>query len=117
QPLFKRIASAISSNHFQIAERALFLWNNDVIATFTSDHRDQILPIIFPALQHNFTNHWNPTVTNLTLNIIRIFKEMDKDLYEDTSKKFKNQKQTPDCKAEQRAEKWNKIRQLKTTSG
>jgi len=90
EPLFKRIAMAICSNHFQVAERALFLWNNDIIATFTSDHRATILPIIYPALQKNYSKHWNSTVSSLTLNIIRIFKEMDKDLYDQVSKKYKS---------------------------
>lgn len=76
EPLFKRIGMSIASNHFQVAERALFLWNNDIIATFTSDHRKKILPIIYPALQKNYSKHWNSTVSSLTLNIIRIFREM-----------------------------------------
>ncbi|ETO12920.1 PP2A-widerborst subunit, partial [Reticulomyxa filosa] len=116
EPLFRRIAAAISSTHFQVAERALFLWNNDVIATFTSDHRDQILPIIFPALQQNYANHWNTTVSSLTLNIIRIFKEMDKELYEDISKKYKSQKGNTENKADQRAEKWKKLREQHVTA-
>ncbi|ETO03706.1 PP2A-widerborst subunit, partial [Reticulomyxa filosa] len=109
EPLFKRIACTISSDHFQVAERALFLWNNDIIATFTSDHRDRILPIIFPALQHNYSKHWNTTVSTLTLNIIRIFKEMDKELYEEISKKFKGQRNGPEHRAKTRAEKWKQL--------
>jgi len=44
EPLFRRIGNAICSNHFQVAERALFLWNNDIIATFTSEHRKKFYP-------------------------------------------------------------------------
>merc|ERR1712113_1231143 len=78
--------------------RALFLWNNDIIATFTSDHRTKILPIIYPALQKNYSKHWNSTVSSLTLNIIRIFKEMDKELYEEVAKNYKNGRQSPTIK-------------------
>jgi len=112
EPLFYRIGLSICSKHFQVAERALFLWNNDIIATFTSDHRKKILPIIYPALQKNYSKHWNPTVSSLTLNIIRIFKEMDKDLYEEVAKHFKNNKDDPQKKEHERKKKWIQIHQM-----
>eukprot|EP00485_Elphidium_margaritaceum_P024313 CAMPEP_0202712960 /NCGR_PEP_ID=MMETSP1385-20130828/47589_1 /ASSEMBLY_ACC=CAM_ASM_000861 /TAXON_ID=933848 /ORGANISM="Elphidium margaritaceum" /LENGTH=505 /DNA_ID=CAMNT_0049373161 /DNA_START=392 /DNA_END=1909 /DNA_ORIENTATION=+ len=112
EPLFMRIAHSICSNHFQVAERALFLWNNDIIATFTSDHRKKILPIIYPALQKNYSKHWNSTVSSLTLNIIRIFKEMDKELYEEVARNYKNGKSSPTVKKQSRDLKWKKIQEM-----
>lgn len=109
EPLFDRISQSICSNHFQVAERALFLWNNDIIATFTSDHRKKILPIIYPALQKNYSKHWNSTVSSLTLNIIRIFKEMDKELYEEVAKQYKNGQTSPSLKKQRREYKWKQI--------
>jgi len=111
-PLFCRISSSICSNHFQVAERALFLWNNDIIATFTSDHRKRILPIIYPALQKNYSKHWNSTVSSLTLNIIRIFKEMDKELYEEVAKNYKNGRTPPTVAKQKRDSKWRTIEQM-----
>ncbi|ETO00583.1 Serine/threonine protein phosphatase 2A 57 kDa regulatory subunit B' beta isoform, partial [Reticulomyxa filosa] len=111
EPLFKRVSNAISSHHFQVAEKALFLWNNDTIASFTSNHKDRILPIIFPALQQNYSTHWNSTVSSLTLNIIRIFKEMDKELYEGVSKEFKTQSGNRSNQEQRRAERWKKLRE------
>jgi len=111
-PLFYRISSSICSNHFQVAERALFLWNNDIIATFTSDHRKRILPIIYPALQKNYSKHWNSTVSSLTLNIIRIFKEMDKELYQEVAEIYKNERKSPKDIKEEREAKWETIEQM-----
>merc|ERR1719410_2465156 len=85
EPLFRQIAKCVSSPHFQVAERALFLWNNDAVAQFTNDHRDRILPILFPALNSN-TQHWNATVNSLAFNIIRMFMEMDITLWDKVSK-------------------------------
>ena len=31
EPLFKQIARCLTSSHFQVAERSLFLWNNEYI--------------------------------------------------------------------------------------
>jgi len=80
-PIFKRIGTCIANPHFQVAERALFLWNNDVIAAFMSDHRSQVLPILYPALYQNSNSHWNGTVTQLTQHIMQQFSDMDQLLY------------------------------------
>lgn len=109
EPLFSRIAKAICSRHFQVAERALFLWNNDIIATFTSDHRQVILPIIFPALQQNYEQHWNSTVSTLTLNIIRIFKEMDKKLFDKVNREYMASKELA-SKTASRESRWEELR-------
>jgi serine/threonine-protein phosphatase 2A regulatory subunit B' len=116
-PLFCRISSSICSNHFQVAERALFLWNNDIIATFTSDHRTKILPIIYPALQKNYSKHWNSTISSLTLNIIRIFKEMDKELYEKVAKEYKNGRTSPTALKQQRDTRWKTVQKMSAQNG
>ncbi|KAL1812918.1 hypothetical protein ACET3Z_022983 [Daucus carota] len=51
--LFRQIGRCLNSSHFQVAERALFLWNNDHIRSMITQNRKVILPIIFPALENN----------------------------------------------------------------
>lgn len=85
--LFGRISTCIGSDHFQVAERALFLWNNDVIASFMSDYRDRVLPLLYPALYANL-QHWNSTVTQLTAHIMQQFRDMDEKLYLDVESRF-----------------------------
>ncbi|KAK1259328.1 Serine/threonine protein phosphatase 2A 57 kDa regulatory subunit B' iota isoform [Acorus gramineus] len=80
-PLFRRIGCCLNSSHFQVAERALFLWNNDHIVNLIAQNRQAILPIIFPSLERNTRNHWNQAVLNLTLNVRKLFSEMDPDLF------------------------------------
>ncbi|VDK83344.1 unnamed protein product [Onchocerca ochengi] len=58
-PLFQQLARCVSSPHFQVAERALYYWNNEYIMSLISDNAVVILPIMFPALYRNSKNHWN----------------------------------------------------------
>jgi serine/threonine-protein phosphatase 2A regulatory subunit B' len=58
-PLFKQLARCVSSPHFQVAERALYYWNNEYIMSLISDNATVILPIMFPALYKNTKSHWN----------------------------------------------------------
>nr|CAD1837056.1 unnamed protein product [Ananas comosus var. bracteatus] len=88
-PLFRRIARCLSSSHFQVAERALFLWNNDHIENLIKQNSKAILPIIFPALERNARGHWNQAVQSLTLNVRKIFSDHDSELFNECLEKFK----------------------------
>ena len=67
EPLFKQLARCVSSPHFQVAERALYYWNNEYIMSLISDNAQAVLPIMFPALYTNSKSHWNATIQgNLT---------------------------------------------------
>lgn len=69
-PLFKQLAKCVSSPHFQVAERALYYWNNEYIMSLIGDNATTILPIMFPALYKNTKSHWNKYVILLIfLNI------------------------------------------------
>lgn len=81
-PLFKQIACCLSSSHFQVAERALFFWNNDHIVSLIAQNRREILPIIFKALEKNMEGHWNQAINGLTANVRKMFLDMDSDLFE-----------------------------------
>ncbi|XP_031119271.1 serine/threonine protein phosphatase 2A 57 kDa regulatory subunit B' beta isoform-like [Ipomoea triloba] len=87
-PLFKQIASCLSSLHFQVAERALFLWNNEHIVSLISQNRNVILPIVFEALEKNIRDHWNTSVNGLTVNVRKMFLEMDADLFEECQRQY-----------------------------
>lgn len=46
----------------QVAERSLFLWNNEYIVQLVAQHRETVLPLVIGALEHNAKHHWNPAV-------------------------------------------------------
>ncbi|KAG8082422.1 hypothetical protein GUJ93_ZPchr0014g47098 [Zizania palustris] len=87
-PLFRQIGCSINSSHFQVAERALFLWNNDQIENLIKQNYKVILPIIFPALERNARGHWNQAVRSLTLNVRKIFSDHDSVFFGECSQKF-----------------------------
>ncbi|XP_020223873.1 serine/threonine protein phosphatase 2A 57 kDa regulatory subunit B' kappa isoform [Cajanus cajan] len=108
-PLFLRIGCCINSLHFQVAERALFLWNNDHIVNLIAHNRQVILPIIFPALDRNVQSHWNPAVINLTHNIRKMFLEMDEKLFISCHNHFKEEEAILISAAEKRKEAWKQL--------
>lgn len=59
EPLFNQLAKSVASPHFQVAERALYFWNNEYFCNLVSDNVEVILPIMFAPLYENSKGHWN----------------------------------------------------------
>lgn len=76
EPLFNQLSKSVASPHFQVciamvvshdtkltlaqvAERALYFWNNEYFCNLVSDNVDVILPIMFAPLYENSKGHWN----------------------------------------------------------
>ncbi|GJN15162.1 hypothetical protein PR202_gb02055 [Eleusine coracana subsp. coracana] len=108
-PLFQRIARCITSLHFQVAERALFVWNNDHIISLFAQNRQTIMPIVVPALEQNSQNHWNQAVLNLTANVKKMFSEMDEDLFSSCLAKCKEDEEDRAQLEAKRKLTWEKL--------
>ncbi|KAF3485572.1 hypothetical protein F2Q69_00056284 [Brassica cretica] len=108
-PLFCRIACCVNSCHFQVSERALFLWNNDQIVDLIAHNRQAILPIMFTALEKNAESHWNQSVLNLTLNVRKMFCEMDEALFMSCHARFQEDEAKQSSEAEKRKETWERL--------
>uniref|UniRef100_A0A8C5HJ50 Serine/threonine protein phosphatase 2A regulatory subunit n=1 Tax=Gouania willdenowi TaxID=441366 RepID=A0A8C5HJ50_GOUWI len=108
EPLFRQLAKCVSSPHFQVAERALYYWNNEYIMSLISDNAAKILPIMFPALYRNSKTHWNKTIHGLIYNALKLFMEMNQKLFDDCTQQFRAEK----TKWKEREEAWQKIEYL-----
>uniref|UniRef100_A0A1B0CF27 Serine/threonine protein phosphatase 2A regulatory subunit n=1 Tax=Lutzomyia longipalpis TaxID=7200 RepID=A0A1B0CF27_LUTLO len=93
EPLFRQIAKCVSSPHFQVAERALYYWNNEYIMSLISDNSQVILPIMFPSLYRNSKTHWNKTIHGLIYNALKLFMEMNQRLFDECNMNFKQENQ------------------------
>merc|ERR1712227_773097 len=108
-PLFTQLTKCISSPHFQVAERALYYWNNEYIMSLISDNAATILPIMFPALYRNSKNHWNKTIHGLIYNALKLFMEMNQKLFDECTQKYKAERLKEKQMMLAREEAWKKI--------
>lgn len=97
---------------FQVAERALFLWNNDHVVNLIKQNRKVILPIIFPALERNSRSHWNQAVHSLTLNVRKIFHDLDPDLYRECLQKYEQDESKEGEVAAGREATWKRMEEI-----
>ncbi|TMW53109.1 hypothetical protein DOY81_001837, partial [Sarcophaga bullata] len=115
-PLFRQIAKCVSSPHFQVAERALYYWNNEYIMSLISDNSQVILPIMFPALNRNSKTHWNKTIHGLIYNALKLFMEMNQRLFDECSKNYRQEKQLEREKFAQREGLWQQVESMAKTN-
>ncbi|AAF23248.1 putative protein phosphatase 2A, regulatory B subunit, B56, armadillo-like helical [Arabidopsis thaliana] len=108
-PLFQQIGRCLTSSHFQVAERALFLWNNEHIVGLIAQNRSVILPIIYPTLEKNIQSHWNQAVHGLTTNIKKMFMEMDPELFEECQRQYEEKQAKSKEVEEQRQYTWKRL--------
>ncbi|GAB4856604.1 hypothetical protein Ancab_014520 [Ancistrocladus abbreviatus] len=111
-PLFRQIARCLNSPHFQVAERALFLWNNEHIVSLIAQNRNVILPIIFEALEKNIQSHWNQAVHGLTVNVRKMFLDMDVELFEDCQRQYEEKQAKARDIEEERQLAWRRLAEV-----
>lgn len=95
-----------------MAERSLFLWNNEYIVNLVAQHRHQLLPIVLPALEENTSSHWNPAVHGLTMNVRKMFQELDEQLYDECKRKYDEEQLQMRQTLEARDKKWTVLQQV-----
>ncbi len=83
----------ILGNTKKVAERALYLWNNEYIVNLMGDNVAVILPIMFPPLYRNSKTHWNRTIHGLVYNALKMFMEISPKLFDECTNKYKQARQ------------------------
>jgi len=116
EQLFKQISKCVSSPHFQVAERALYFWNNEYIMSLIEENSVVILPIMFPALYRISKEHWNPTIVALVYNVLKTFMEMNSQLFDDLTASYKSERQREKKRDREREELWKRLSQLEQTA-
>ena len=76
-----------------MAERALYLWNNEYVMSLIEENSAAIMPIMFPALYRISKEHWNQTIVALVYNVLKTFMEMNSKLFDELTATYKAERQ------------------------
>uniref|UniRef100_A0A674EU37 Serine/threonine protein phosphatase 2A regulatory subunit n=1 Tax=Salmo trutta TaxID=8032 RepID=A0A674EU37_SALTR len=97
----------------EVAERALYFWNNEYILSLIEENIDKILPIMFGSLYRISKEHWNPTIVALVYNVLKTLMEMNSTLFDELTASYKSDRQREKKKEQEREELWKKLDELK----
>ncbi|XP_075254059.1 serine/threonine-protein phosphatase 2A 56 kDa regulatory subunit gamma isoform-like [Convolutriloba macropyga] len=109
-PLFKQLAKCVASPHFQVAERTLYFFNNEVVVGLMQQNTTVIMPILFPALYKHSKTHWNKTIHSLIYNGLKLLMDMDQKLFDDCVHQYKADRQKEKEVAQNRQNVWLRIK-------
>ncbi|CDW73456.1 UNKNOWN [Stylonychia lemnae] len=109
--IIKRLNKCIISDHFQVAERSLFMFNNDKLNWLVKTHKETVMPIIIEGLMKNANSHWNATVQGLTFYVLKILVEIDSQLFDQVSEDYYNRSQNEILKRARLDQKWRRLDQ------
>ncbi|OQO15112.1 Serine/threonine-protein phosphatase 2A 56 kDa regulatory subunit delta isoform [Cryoendolithus antarcticus] len=112
EALFGQLAKSVSSPHFQVAERALYFWNNEYFCNLVGDNVEVILPIMFAPLYENSKGHWNRTIHGMVYNAMKLFMEVNPQLFDDCSHEYTEQQNNAENVKQQRQAKWDRLTAL-----
>jgi len=117
--LFSNLARCLDSDHFQVVERALFLWNNEHLVNSGCLSRlsaQTVLPIIYRPLYKNSSGHWNATVEGLAQNVLKMYMEYDIALYDKCNTAYFKEEEEARRKVEAISGRWAEIEEIAKTN-
>ncbi|KAH7413777.1 phosphatase 2A regulatory B subunit-domain-containing protein [Phaeosphaeria sp. MPI-PUGE-AT-0046c] len=129
EPLFNQLAKSVASPHFQVAERALYFWNNEYFCNLVSDNVEVILPIMFAPLYENSKGHWNRlvgacswqkslltcltrTIHGMVYNAMKLFMEVNPQLFDDCSHDYAESQNNAGQRQQSRQDRWDQLAKL-----
>lgn len=77
--------------------------------SLVAQNRQVVLAIIFPALERNTRSHWNQAVHGLTLNVRKMFLEMDQELFQECQRKYQEDESKAKSIEETRELTWKRL--------
>ena len=93
KPLFRMLAKCVASEHFQIAQRTLYVWNNEVLKENVLNPRKAFAKIIMKRVVGALSKdcggdasgmpHWNETVVALAADVVEKYETKSPSAYND----------------------------------
>ncbi|KAI9312429.1 phosphatase 2A regulatory B subunit-domain-containing protein [Dichotomocladium elegans] len=109
-PLFHRLGQCTSSPHFQVAERALYYWNNECIVNLISDNIETIMPIIFPPLYRHSKGHWNRIIHDLISDALRILMDINAELFDVCIRQYAENNEESLKRSKRKEDLWRRMK-------
>ncbi|CDW53420.1 serine:threonine protein phosphatase 2A 56 kDa [Trichuris trichiura] len=98
-----------------VAERALYLWNDEYIYSLIEDNNEVIMPILYTPLYRMAKEHWNQSTVSSVYNVLKYFVEMNPKLFEELSAAAKAERVKEMKKEKERDEFWKRLEEMKSS--
>ncbi|XP_060676177.1 serine/threonine protein phosphatase 2A 57 kDa regulatory subunit B' beta isoform isoform X1 [Ziziphus jujuba] len=108
-PLCTQITRCLNSWNSQVAERALYIWNNEQFVKMASTALEQVFPVVVEGMEKNLKWHWSKSVLQLTENVKTMLEELDPILYAKCLEEIEHRESVSRQAEIKRQEIWDRI--------
>ncbi|XP_077221245.1 serine/threonine protein phosphatase 2A 57 kDa regulatory subunit B' beta isoform-like [Tasmannia lanceolata] len=108
-PICSQMARCLNSWNSQVAERALYLWNNEQFVKIVSEAMEEALPAVVEAIEKNIKWHWNKTVRQQTVKVKKMLEDLEPSLYSKCATELNLRESMADQEEMKRKEKWERL--------
>ncbi|KAI8027439.1 hypothetical protein LOK49_LG02G03956 [Camellia lanceoleosa] len=108
-PPRKSVVEPVDQWAFLVAERALYVWNNEQFVKMASQVIEEVFPVIVEGMERNLKWHWSKSVKQLTENVKVMLEEMEPSLYNQCLLRLQSRESVGRQEEKKREEKWEKI--------
>ncbi|XP_047331818.1 serine/threonine protein phosphatase 2A 59 kDa regulatory subunit B' eta isoform-like [Impatiens glandulifera] len=108
-PLCTQIIKCLNNLNTHVAERALYLWNNEQFWKMVWEQVEEVFPMIVEAVERNLDRHWSSSVRQLTQNVKIMLEETEPELYSKCLFTMEFRELAAVDRETRRREKWERI--------
>ncbi|XP_047046515.1 serine/threonine protein phosphatase 2A 57 kDa regulatory subunit B' alpha isoform-like [Lolium rigidum] len=111
-PICNRIARCATSCSSQVAERALYVWNNErflEMATSGEGTMERILPAFVASIEANLEQHWSKCVQQVTASVKTLLQQVAPELYDRCVADLAAKRAEADAEAAIREARWRRL--------
>lgn len=96
----------------QVAERALYVWNNEQFVRMASTAMVEVFPVIVEGVEKNMRWHWSKSVRQLTDSVKLMLEDMDPVLYSKSLQDMKARELEAHQEEMKRKQRWETIDEM-----
>ena len=102
-----------------MAERSLYYWNSEhlCVNVLSNQRAPVLLPYVYGPLSKHAAGHWNQTVENLAQSVLKMYMEVDINLYDKCNKDYLEKQRNAPQERENADNKWARVLELAKAKG
>lgn len=118
-PVFTQVADCIRSPHFQVAERALAMFNSGLVFNLVTQHKETILPIVAPVVNKcvSLKTYWNSTILEIAVHLRKRLRDIDYAAFDAALHSHKRKRMESEGSQDERRRKWQRLQEMAEENG
>lgn len=108
-PLCAQITKCLNSWNSQVAERALYVWNNELFVKMAVQAMEDVFPVVVQGMEKNLKCHWSSSVKQLTQNVKEMLQGLEPSLYIKCLSRLELEESAAQHREMTRKEMWERV--------